>query len=124
MRHGAAGYEMDRADQSLGTPPHALVLASSVDHSEVYDATIDEKSAFRAGPDGVGPSTPPSPGIVHPFIRADIVYFETANGGAVFSVGSIGWRSCLSYNNYDNTVSRITENVLRRFVLDDPLTAW
>ena len=124
MRQGAAGYEMDRADQSLGTPPHALVLASSVDHSEVYDATIDEKSAFRAGPDGVGPSTPPSPGIVHPFIRADIVYFETANGGAVFSVGSIGWRSCLSYNNYDNTVSRITENVLRRFVLDDPLTAW
>jgi N,N-dimethylformamidase len=121
MRHGAAGYEMDRADRGLGTPPHALLLASSVGHSAVYDAMLDEQLAFRAGPDGIGPSTPPTPGTVHPFIRADMVYFETANGGAVFSVGSIGWRSCLSYNTYENTVSRVTENVLRRFVLDDPL---
>jgi N,N-dimethylformamidase len=121
MRHGAAGYEMDRADPRLGTPPHALVLASSVGHSEVYGAMIDEQLAFRAGPDGVGPGTPPTPGVIHPFIRADMVFFETDNGGAVFSVGSIGWRSCLSYNGYDNTVSRVTENVLRRFVSDDPL---
>ncbi len=121
MRHGAAGYEMDRADGSLGTPPHALLLASSIGHSEVYGAMIDEQLAFRAGPDGIGPDTPPSPGVVHPFVRADMVYFETANGGAVFSVGSIGWRSCLSYNDYDNTVSRVTENVLRRFASDDPL---
>lgn len=121
MRHGAAGYEMDRADPRLGTPPHALVLASSVGHSEVYGAMIDEQLAFRAGPDGVGPGTPPTPGVVHPFIRADMVYFETASGGAVFSVGSIGWRSCLSYNGYDNTVSRVTENVLRRFASDEPL---
>ena len=121
MRHGAAGYEMDRADRSLGTPAHALLLASSVGHSDVYDAMIDEQLAFRAGPDGVGPTTPPSPGVVHPFVRADMVYFETGNGGAVFSVGSIGWRSCLSYNNYDNTVSRITDNVLRRFASDSPL---
>jgi N,N-dimethylformamidase len=29
---GAAGFELDRADQRLGTPPHALVLASSEKH--------------------------------------------------------------------------------------------
>lgn len=121
MRHGAAGYEMDRLDHGLGTPPHALLLASSVNHSEVYGAMLDEQLAFRAGADGVGPGTPPSLGVIHPFIRADIVYFEMPTGGAVFSVGSIGWRSCLSYNNYDNNVSHMTENVLQRFASDDSL---
>ena len=28
-----------------------------------------------------------------------------------------------SYNNYDNNVSRITENVLRRFAADTPVPA-
>ena len=37
----------------------------------------------------------------------------------MFSVGSIAWMSCLSYNGYDNNVSRITENVLSRFASDD-----
>ncbi len=42
-------------------------------------------------------------------------------GGSVFSVGSIAWRSCLFYNDYDNTVSRVTENVARRFASAEPL---
>ena len=29
--------------------------------------------------------------------------------------GSIGWDGSLSYNDYDNNVSRITDNVLRQF---------
>ena len=49
-------------------------------------------------------------------IRAEIVYFETAAGGAVFSTGSITFCGSLSHNNYDNNVSRLLENVLRRFV--------
>ena len=44
-----------------------------------------------------------------------MVYFETPNDGAVFSVGSINWQGSLSHNDYDNNVSRITENVLREF---------
>ena len=44
-----------------------------------------------------------------------MVFFERPNGGAVFSVGSITWCGSLSHNDYDNNVSRITENVLRRF---------
>ena len=50
-----------------------------------------------------------------------MTYFETPNGGGVFSVGSIAWRSCLSYNDYENTVSRVTENVVRRFASPEPL---
>ena len=60
-------------------------------------------------------------GKVNPLVRADMVYFECPNGGAVFSTGSISWCGALLYNNCDNNVSRITENVLKRFASDDPL---
>jgi N,N-dimethylformamidase len=49
-------------------------------------------------------------------VRSDMVYFETPNGGAVFSTGSITWCASLSHNGFQNNVSRITENVLRRFM--------
>jgi len=35
-------------------------------------------------------------------------------------VGSIAWPGCLPHNGYDNNVSRVSENVLRRFVNDVP----
>jgi N,N-dimethylformamidase len=44
-----------------------------------------------------------------------MVLFETPAGGAVFSVGSIAWAGSLSYNDYQNNVSPITANVIRRF---------
>lgn len=108
MKHGAAGYEMDRLDHQLGTPAHALLLASSVGHSAGYAAFREEQAPprRRVGDDGGKPD---------PFVRSDIVYFETPNGGAVFSVGSIGFRASLSYNGYENNISRMVENVLRRF---------
>jgi hypothetical protein len=40
------------------------------------------------------------------------VYYATAGGGEVFSVGSITWPAALLT---DEAVSRITANVLRRF---------
>ena len=58
-----------------------------------------------------------------------MVYFETANGGAVFSAGAIAWCGGLSHNGYDNNVSRITDNVLsnswaERRVLRSGLPVW
>jgi N,N-dimethylformamidase len=50
-----------------------------------------------------------------------MVFFETPNGGAVFSTSSIAWAGSLSHNNYDNNVSRITENVIKRFLDPAPL---
>ena len=44
---------------------------------------------------------------------AEIVVFDTPSGGSVFSVGSISWPASLPV---DENVSRITANVLRRFV--------
>ena len=45
---------------------------------------------------------------------AEIIYYETASGGAVFSVGSITYPASILV---DETVSRITANVIERFVV-------
>jgi N,N-dimethylformamidase len=44
---------------------------------------------------------------------AELVYYETASGGAVFSAGSIAWPSAILI---DDNVSQITANVLRRLL--------
>ena len=44
---------------------------------------------------------------------ADMIYYPTASGGEVFSVGSITWTSSVLV---DDAVSQITANVLRRFL--------
>ncbi len=103
---GAAGDEIDRADAGLGTPPQALVLATSTGHSDFYQFVQEDQLMTLPGQGGTQ----------NPKVRADLVYFETPEGGAVFSVGSINWIGSLLYNDGDNNVSRLTGNVLRRFM--------
>ena len=50
-----------------------------------------------------------------------MVFFETPDGGGVFSVSSISYAGSLAHNGYNNNISRITENVLRRFLDPKPL---
>ena len=107
---GAAGLELDRAEPRLGTPPNTLVLASSEAHTDLYLLVNEEFTV----------TTPDITGSQHPNVRADMVFFETPAGGAVFSVSSIAWCGSLSHNGYDNNVSRITGNVLKRFLDPEP----
>ena len=107
---GAGGYETDRADIGLGTPPHALVLATTAGFSDNYAPVIEEVLV----PDSRHGDPSGSP------VRGDMVFFEGPKGGAVFSTGSIAWCGSLSWNDYDNNVSRITGNVLRRFNSSEP----
>ena len=58
----------------------------------------------------------------NPYVHADMVFFETPNGGAVFSTGSIGYGGSLFENNYANNIATLTENVLRRFLDAAPFT--
>lgn len=127
---GAAGFEIDRLDYGLGTPPHALLLAAATGFSDSYDGIHedwirDEKLAGTGIPQRrlFTPWYRGSGGTVNPLVRCDMVYFEGPNGGAVFSTGSIAYSGSLSYNHYDNNVSRLTENVLRRFISDEPIAA-
>jgi N,N-dimethylformamidase len=108
---GAAGNELDRADPALGTPPHALTIATSEDHTDLYMVVNEEILVNHPG--GTG-------GKNHPLVRADMVFFETPNGGAVFSTGSIAYGASLPWNDYDNNVAKLTTNVLKRFADPKP----
>jgi N,N-dimethylformamidase len=119
VRWGAAGYEFDRVDVELGSPASTLRLASSVRFNASHKSMVDDELYFTQGRDGVHVGDPQVPGRPHRFARADMAYLEYPNGGAVFSAGSICWRGSLSAHDYDGTVSRVTENVLRRFADPD-----
>lgn len=105
---GAAGFEVGCTDFDAGTPPHALTVASATEFSSTYEHQYPQ---HVAGTDIDH----------HDAIRGDMVYFETPNAGAVFSVGSIAYCGALSHHGYDNNISRITENVLSRFSQDGGL---
>ena len=108
---GAAGLELDRADRALGTPPNTYLLASSEDHTDIYLVVCEE---LLINYPGLG-------GQENDLVRADMVFYPTPNGGGVFSTSSIAWPGSLSHNNYKNNVSRITKNVLDRFISNKPL---
>jgi N,N-dimethylformamidase len=82
-----------------------LVLASSENLTGLYFPPPEEVNNLL--PNLAAPQNPNA--------RGDMVFFETAARGAVFSVGSIAWAGSLSHARYVNNVSRITGNVLRRF---------
>ena len=107
---GAAGQEIDRFDPSLGSPPHALVLATATEFGPDMVRVKEEfEGSVFLSPDD-------------PLVRADIVFYETPGNGAVFSVGSISWFGALARENYRNDVAQITENVIRRFIDPAPFT--
>ena len=107
---GAAGFELDRVDPSLGTPKNAVVLASSETYPDHFVLVPEEMLTHLATRTG-------DP--VSKLIRSDIVLFETGQGGRVFSVGSISYCGSLPWNKFDNNISRLTANVLNRFLTDN-----
>lgn len=95
----AVGYEIDRADPALGTPPHALVVA----RSEPFEGEMNPVNEERLTDVLLTAEDP---------LRADIVFYETPVGGAVFSVGSILFAGRL--DEVDGA-ERLASNALRRF---------
>lgn len=109
---GAAGVELDAASRKLGTPPHALVVARSEGHSQLY-FLCPEETPFHH---------PVISGAENDRVRADMIFYETPNGGGVFTTGSISWCASLADKGYDNNVARISRNVLTRFLDPAPLS--
>lgn len=104
----AAGDEIDRVDTKLGTPPNTIVLASAGDHPEGTQRAAEELLQLFHG-SASGPNDPD--------IRADMVWFETPGGGAVFSTGSISYLSSILADEGENSSSRVLRNVLDRFLV-------
>lgn len=107
---GAAGLELDCINVRLGSPPNTLRLASSENHSALVMLVNEE---FGVVPVALG-------GDQNDKVRADLAFAELPSGGAIFAVSSIAWCGSLSHNDYDNNVSRITLNVLKRFSDPEP----
>lgn len=103
---GAAGFELDRADPALGTPENAAILAVSEGHGDSFVTVPEELLSHLHTITGETPEA---------LIRAEIVYADLPGGGALFTVGSITFCGSLLVNGGDNGISRMLENVLRRF---------
>jgi len=104
---GAVGEEIDRFDEALGSPPHAVCIASSENLRPGMLQVVEEIHMSHLDLQG-------------PKVRADMVFFETPAGGAVFSTGSISYAGALAHNGFDNDIARITGNVLKRFLDETP----
>ncbi|BBK31601.1 N,N-dimethylformamidase [Stella humosa] len=111
---GAAGLEIDRADPTLGSPPHLLRVATA---DRIGYGGLPSPEEFRTAHRGLD-------GEQNANVRADMIFFPTAAGGGVFATGSIAWACALSPKGYANNVSRITENVLRRFLDPAPFAGF
>ncbi|HEV7370719.1 N,N-dimethylformamidase beta subunit family domain-containing protein [Arenibaculum sp.] len=103
---GAAGEELDAFDVGQGSPAHPLVVASSERHP----------GSFHLANDAVLVPNAATSALHSERVRADMVFFECPNGGAVFSTGSIAYAGALSHDGYDNNIARLTRNVLERFL--------
>ena len=104
---GAAGFELDRYDRYLGSPQNAVVIASSENHNDTFVLVPEEQLTHITNWPGVPNEE---------LIRADMVYFDTPSGGAVFSTGSITFCGSLPHNNFDNNVSKLMKNIFARFL--------
>lgn len=99
---GAAGFEVDIVDSSLGTPPDAVVLAQSEEYFGEYHC-VPEKVVW------------PQPlAWQSSQIRADLCFIPKSHGNFVFSTGSILFCGSLPVNDFNNNISKLLENVVRR----------
>jgi N,N-dimethylformamidase len=110
---GAAGLELDRYDLEFGTPHETYLLAHSEGHTNLMLQVNEEIHFSVRGYHGGGTE--------NPMVRADMIYYKTPNNGALFAPGSLSWCGSLSHNNYNNNVSKITENAIRGFLKDEKL---
>lgn len=108
---GAAGIEIDRYDLSLGTPPHALLLAMAEGFSDNYPLVSEEITYAFPGRGGTQ----------DPQVRADVTWFTTANHGACLAIGSIAWSMALPINGGQNNAARFMRNVLDALIIPGPL---
>ncbi|WP_159502419.1 N,N-dimethylformamidase beta subunit family domain-containing protein [Microbacterium sp. 18062] len=112
---GAAGLEIDSASAPFGTSPDAVVLATSVGHS---DDMLESRENYNMTSRILG-------GARNPRVRSDLTLVPREGGGAVFSTGSIGFAGALYGPDEDGDgrthVARLLGNVIDRFLSGGPV---
>ena len=83
-------------------------MASSSGHSDNYVVFHDEIFYMQPGLTGTYDYR----------IRADMTYFDTAAGGAVFATGFIAFVQALPINDFDNNIARLVGNVVTAFLAE------
>jgi len=97
---GAAGYEVDRADERLGTPMGTVVLARAEGFGPEYESDANEY--FPGGASERDASR-----------RADLAARFHEGGGFVVSVGSVAWCGALPLHGSADGIGALTANILR-----------
>ena len=108
--NGAAGFELDHIDSHLTSIKDITLLAQS-------KASKDPKEKFILVPES---QLTHLSNIKHlpeeEILQADMVYFEVPGGGSVFSTGSITFCGSLPWNNFQNNISKLLENVIKKSI--------
>ncbi|HEV2365559.1 MAG TPA: N,N-dimethylformamidase beta subunit family domain-containing protein [Caulobacteraceae bacterium] len=103
---GAAGFELDRADKALGTPASAVVVARSEGVPAGFSPVPEDLESADYALSGEP---------LDSLVRADMTFFETDGGGAVFSAAAITFCGSLwNGTAFDGPLSRLLENVVGR----------
>ncbi|MFN3156488.1 N,N-dimethylformamidase beta subunit family domain-containing protein [Marivita cryptomonadis] len=103
--NGAAGFELDHMDGRIGTPDNAVLLARSVTREHGFMLVPEEQLTHLTNLTGVTEAEAK---------RADMIYCTYPGGGSVFATGSITFCGSLPWNDYDNNVSQILQNVFEK----------
>ncbi len=88
-----------------------MILARSEGHGESFIPVPEELLTHLRTVSGEPPRD---------LVRAEMVLTTTPGGGQVFSTGSITFCGSLPWNDFDNGVARILQNVLARFTARSP----
>lgn len=116
-----AGYETGAPYRVLDSK-HWAFSGTGLANGDLFGhASLDQRAVGGASgheTDKLTPSAPPRASLLAKGTNpddggADMIYYETASRGAVFSVGSISYTCSIIV---DDTVSTLTANVLRRFL--------
>jgi len=103
--NGAAGYELDNVGNGYNVPENITILAQSAMNADNFMLVPEEQLTHLTNLSGAPEAE---------VLRADMVYFEVPGGGRVFSTGSITFCGSLPWNNFDNNISTLLENILRK----------
>lgn len=113
---------MTAAPYQAVDPTHWVFEGTGLRHGEIFGRNSlhrrCEGGASGHETDKLSPSSPANAQLLAQGLNAnqggaDMIYYPTASGGEVFSAGSITWPACVLV---DDAISRITANVLRRFL--------